>query len=136
MSVAVGSRLLIPDVVRCNTPLNSITVLLQIDGALLALIRVHYDASNSARHGVFPDICLLQLWGVAQAEVRPYVKLFTDFQTRRAKQNGKTPSSQFGLLIGDSIGRRENEGVGSTSNPLQVQFRNRAWLKLVIPRRR
>ena len=61
------------------------------------------------------------------------MKLLTDFQTRGAKQNGKALSSHFGLLIDDSAGRRENEGVGSTSNPLQVQFRNRALLQLGIP---
>ena len=79
-----GSRLLILGVVCCNTPGNSITVLLQSGGALPALIRVHYDTPDSARHGVLPDICLRQLWVVAQPEVRPYVKLLTDFQTRRA----------------------------------------------------
>ena len=62
--------------------------------------------------------------GVAQTEARSYVKLLTDFQIRRTKQNGKAPFSHFGLLIGDSAGRRKNERVGSTSNPLQVQFRN------------
>ena len=122
------------NVVRCNTSVDSIAVLLQIDGALPVQIQAHEDASDSALHGVFPGICLPQLWGVAQAKVRPYLKLLNNFQTWRAMQNGKALSSQLGLLIVDSVGRRENEG--STSNPLQVQFRNRAWLKLGIPRRR
>ena len=64
------------------------------------------------------------------------LKLLINIYARCAKQNGKAPSSQLGLLIDGIEGRRENDIVGSTSNPLQVQFRNRAWLKLVIPRRR
>ena len=37
----VGSRPLVLDVARCNTPVNSITVLLQSDGALPTLVRAH-----------------------------------------------------------------------------------------------